>query len=282
MKKFFKNKKNVFIFLIVVLILSVLTFSTKMKNSREQPPFLQRISNDAMSIVTKVVTYPFNVICDCSNSVVDLFNTQQENDHLKRKIDELGQVKARNTSLENENLALKRTLKLKDTLSDYDLVICNVISRSPDSWTNLLIIDHGARSGIKKNMAVMSDSGLIGRVVEVNSTSSKVELITSTDKAANRFAVAAKSKKHKEIHGIITLINDKLAFTPIESKVKVKPGTQVYTSGMGGKSPKGLLVGTIYKISRDSYGLSNILEIKPAGNLNNPSIVTVVKRKVAD
>ena len=62
----------------------------------------------------------------------------------------------------------------------------------------------------------------------------------------------------------------------------MKPGTQVYTSGMGGKSPKGLLVGTIYKISRDSYGLSNILEIKPAGNLNNPSIVTVVKRKVAD
>ncbi|HBQ43907.1 MAG TPA: rod shape-determining protein MreC, partial [Lactobacillus acetotolerans] len=58
-----------------------------------------------------------------------------------------------------------------------------VISRSPDSWSDLLVINKGSTAGIRKNMAVMCGGGVIGRVVEVNAASSKVELITTTDKS---------------------------------------------------------------------------------------------------
>ena len=216
-------------------------------------------------------------------NVEDLFNTQAENDHLKKQIDNLAQTKARNSSLEAENTQLKQALKLKKTLTDYTIINGSVISRAADTWSDLLVIDQGSRAGVRKNMPVMSGKGVIGRVVEVNSTTSKVELITTTDKSTNKFAVEADAANGKKVHGVISVEgNNQLAFTQVVDGQKLKKGTQVYTSGMGGLSPKGLLIGTVTKTTRDTFGLSDVVEIQPAGNLNDPSVVSVIKRKVEE
>lgn len=283
MKNFFKNKKILATFIIIIMILSMLTVSVNLRNRRSAPTFIQKLGNDTMAIVTRVVKWPVSLITGSIDSVQNLVNAQNENDHLKKQIDDLAQTKARNSALESENTQLKQALKLKSTLSDYNIVNGSVISRSPDTWSDLLVINQGSQSGIEKNMAVMSGSGVIGRIIEVNRTSSKVELITSTDKSANRFAVEADAADGKKVHGIISVTNgNELAFTQIVDGHKLKKGTRVYTSGMGGRSPKGLLVGTVKKTTRDSYGLSDVIEIEPAGNINEPSVVSVIKRKVAD
>ncbi|MBP2057816.1 rod shape-determining protein MreC [Lactobacillus colini] len=283
MKNFFKNKKILATFIVVIVILSMLTISVNLRNRRSAPTFVQKLGNDTIAIVARVVKWPVSLFTGSIDSVQDLIDTQNENDHLRKQIDNLAQTKARNSALEDENTQLKQALKLKSTLSDYNIVNGSVISRSPDTWSDLLIINQGAQSGIKKNMAVMSGPGVIGRIVEVNRTSSKVELITSTDKSANRFAVEADAADGKKVHGIISVTSgNELAFTQVVDGRKLKRGTRVYTSGMGGRSPKGLLVGTVKKTTRDSYGLSDVIEIKPAGNINSPSIITVIKRKVAD
>ena len=130
-------------------------------------------------------------------------------------------------------------------------------------------------------MAVMSGSGVIGRIIEANAASAKVELITTTDKSANRFAVEAEATNGKKVHGIITVIGDKtLAFTQAVDSKKLKQGTRIYTSGMGGNSPKGLLIGKVAATTHDSFGLSDLIKVDPAGELNDPTTVTVIKRTV--
>lgn len=197
----------------------------------------------------------------------------------------MAQTKARNSSLEAENKQLKSALNLKNTLTTYTIVNASVISRSPDTWSDILIIDKGSSSGIKKNQAVMSGGGVIGRILEVNSATSKVELITTTDKSANRFSVEADAANGKKVHGIITVNSDdtnSLYFTQVVDSKKLKKGAKVYTSGLGGRSPKGLLVGTVAKTTRDSFGLSDLIEIKPAGSIGDASVVSVVERKVSE
>lgn len=163
------------------------------------------------------------------------------------------------------------------------MVNASVISRSADTWSDLLVINKGSSAGVQKNQAVVCDGGVIGRIIEVSAASSKVELITTTDKSANRFAVEATASKGKTVHGIITVNNNGgLSFTQVVDSRKIKAGTQVFTSGMGGNSPKGLLVGTVATTTRDSFGLSDVVKIKPAGDLNDPSVVTVIQRKVAN
>lgn len=282
MKKIIKSKKLLITVVMIVVVLGLLTISVGVRNRKSTPSFVQRVGNDTMAIVSRVVSWPVSLVTNSSKSVSDLVNAENENDHLKTKVDDLAQTKARNNALESENAQLKAALKLKDTLTNYDIITGSVISRASDSWSDILIINRGSQSGVEKNMAVMSGGGVIGRILEANRTSSKVELLTSTDKSANRFAVEAESTNGKKVHGIISVTDDnQLAFTQVIDGAKLKKGTKVYTSGMGGRSPKGLLVGTVKKTTRDNFGLSDVIDITPAGNLNDPSVVSIVKREVS-
>ncbi|KRL91359.1 rod shape-determining protein MreC [Lactobacillus kalixensis] len=283
MKKFLQNKKLLTTFVAIALVFIVLAGSVSLRNRRNSPLFIQSFGNDVVAIGSRIVDVPVGLISGGLNHVNDILNTEQENDYLKRQVTDLGQTKARNQALEAENKQLRDALKLKDTLTGYNLINASVISRSSDTWSDLLVIDKGSSSGIKKNQAVVCGGGVIGRINEVSAASSKVELITTSDRSANRFAVQAKASNGKNVHGIITVTsNNKLAFTQVVDSQKLKKGTKVYTSGMGGNSPKGLLIGTVAATTRDSFGLSNLIQINPAGEINDPSVVTVVSRKVAN
>lgn len=282
MKKFLQNKKLLSAFIIVIVIIVVLGGSVSLRNKRNSPLFIQSFGNDIVAVGSRIVDVPLGLISGGLNNVNSLLNTQQENDYLKSKVTDLGQTKARNQALAAENKQLKAALKLKNTLTGYSLINASVISRSPDTWSDLLVINKGSSSGIAKNQAVMCGGGVIGRVIEVSAASSKIELITTTDKSANRFAVQATATNGKIVHGLITVnTNGGLAFTQVVDSNKLKKGTKVYTSGMGGNSPKGLLIGTVEATTRDSFGLSNMINIKPAGEINDPSVVSVIVRKVA-
>ncbi|ARD06872.1 rod shape-determining protein MreC [Lactobacillus amylolyticus] len=282
MKKFLQNKKLLSAFIIVIVIIAVLGGSVSLRNKRNSSLFIQSFGNDIVAVGSRIVDVPLGLISGGLNNVNSLLNTQQENDYLKSKVTDLGQTKARNQALAAENKQLKAALKLKDTLTGYSLINASVISRSPDTWSDLLVINKGSSSGIAKNQAVMCGGGVIGRVIEVSAASSKIELITTTDKSANRFAVQATATNGKTVHGLITVnTNGGLAFTQVVDSNKLKKGTKVYTSGMGGNSPKGLLIGTVEATTRDSFGLSNMINIKPAGEINDPSVVSIIVRKVA-
>ncbi|AWN33345.1 MAG: rod shape-determining protein MreC [Lactobacillus helsingborgensis] len=283
MKKFLQNKKLLSACIIVVLIFAILGGSVSMRNKRNTPMIIQSFGNDVVAVGARIIDFPLSFVSGSLNNVHDLMNTQNENNYLKSKVTDLEQTKTRNATLEAENKQLKSALKLKESLTDYEKIQASVISRSPDSWSDLLIINKGTTAGLRKNMAVMSGGGVIGRVVEVNAASAKVELITTSDKSANRFAVEAQAVNGKKVHGIITVIgNNTLAFTQAVDGKKLKRGTKIYTSGMGGNSPKGLLVGTIATTTHDTFGLSDLVKITPAGELNDPSVVTIIKRKVDD
>lgn len=283
MKKFLQNKKLLSACIIVVLIFAILGGSVSMRNKRNTPMIIQSFGNDVVAVGARIIDFPLSFVSGSLNNVHDLMNTQNENNYLKSKVTDLEQTKTRNATLEAENKQLKSALKLKESLTDYEKIQASVISRSPDSWSDLLIINKGTTAGLRKNMAVMSGGGVIGRVVEVNAASAKVELITTSDKSANRFAVEAQAVNGKKVHGIITVIgNNTLAFTQAVDGKKLKRGTKIYTSGMGGNSPKGLLVGTIATTTHDTFGLSDLVKITPAGELNDPSVITIIKRKVDD
>lgn len=283
MKKFLQNKKLLSACIAVILAFTVIGGSVSLRNRRDTPLIIQSFGNDVVAVGSRIIDFPLSFVSGSLNNVHDLLNTQDENNYLKSKVTDLEQTKARNSSLEAENKQLKSALKVKNTLTDYNIIQASVISRSPDSWTDLLVINKGSTSGLRKNMAVMSGGGIIGRLIEVNAATAKVELITTSDKSANRFAVEAQAVNGKKVHGIITVIGNKtLAFTQAVDSKKLKRGAKIYTSGLGGNSPKGLLVGTISAKTHDTFGLSDLIKINPAGELNDPSVVSVIKRKVND
>lgn len=145
-----------------------------------------------------------------------------------------------------------------------------------------VIIDKGSAAGIKKNMPVLSGSGLVGRVSEVNRTNSKIELLSNSSESANRFAVQITNKSGSTVNGIVTGFDsnkNRIEMGNITSKTKIEKGDKVMTSGLGGIMPAGLLVGTVTATGTDNYGLASKVTIKPAADISNLSYVTVAVRQ---
>ncbi|WP_010622802.1 rod shape-determining protein MreC [Paucilactobacillus suebicus] len=280
MRKFFSNQRLVIIVVILVVCFGLMGGSVVLRNKRATPPLIQQFGNDIVGFASTIVALPANGLQSGFNSISELTNTYQENRQLKQQVTGLAQVKVRNQTLTTENKQLKKELKLNHSLTDYSTVTAAVMTRTPSSWQNQLIIDKGETSGVSKNMAVMSGSGLIGRISEVNKTNSKVELLSDSNEASNRFAIQITNKSGKTVNGIISGYQKStglLTMGDVTSKVSLKKGDKVITSGMGGVTPKGLYVGKVAKVSEDDYGLAKKIYITPATSFNDINIVTVAE-----
>ena len=84
-------------------------------------------------------------------------------------------------ALIEKNKELKKALKLQETLTDYQTVAANVITREPSSWNDTLVIDSGSKDGLTTGMIVMANGGVVGRITQVNKNSSKVALLISSE-----------------------------------------------------------------------------------------------------
>lgn len=282
MQKFFSNKRLIVLMVALLVCVGLVSVSVMVRDKKSTPPVVQQIGNDAVGIVATVTDAPANAINNGLDDIANLMNTYSENERLKSQLDSLAQTKVRNQALQRENKQLKKELKLNATLTDYDTVTAAVKSRSATDWRNMIILDKGSVSGLKKNMPVMSDKGIIGRIVEVNQTNSKVELISTDNNAANRFA-AQLVAHNKTVNGVISgykTASGELIMGQMSTDVTVPKGTKVYTSGLGGRTPKGLLIGTVTSVKKDDYGLANTVYLKPAGNLNDVSVVSVIRRTI--
>lgn len=282
MQKPFFNKKLVITMVSLITAFLLIAFSIFVRNDRSTPSFIQNIGNSAAGIVDKVVNAPVEGISRVTGSVSNLTDTYQVNAQLKKKLDSMNALQVENETLKQENKQLKQQLSLNKSLTSYSDISAYVISRSPSTWQNQIVISKGLNAGITKGSAVVSDKGLIGRVMEVNKNNSKVELVTTQDDAADRFAVQLIDNNGQTVNGLITGYDtdtNLLVMGQITSKENVKKGTQVITSGLGGTTPKGLFVGTVEKVVNQQAGLPTKIYIKPAADMTNLNVVTVAKRQ---
>lgn len=282
MQKPFFNKKLVITMVSLIIAFLLIAFSIFVRNDRSTPSFIQNIGNSAAGVVDKVVNAPVEGISRMTGSVSNLTDTYQENAQLKKKLDSMNALQVENETLKQENKQLKQQLSLNKSLTSYTDISTYVISRSPSTWQNQIVISKGSNAGITKGSAVVSDKGLIGRVMEVNKNNSKVELVTTQDDAADRFAVQLIDNNGQTVNGLITgydMDTNLLVMGQITSKENVKKGTQVITSGLGGTTPKGLFVGTVEKVVNQQAGLPTKIYIKPAADMTNLNVVTVAKRQ---
>ncbi len=275
MNHFFSNKKLIGLLVGVIGIVTLYTVS-----SRYAPTVVTKGINDVLALPARALSTPGNLLRDFVDSVNALTNTYEENQSLKRKIETTYELEAQVANLKKDNEKMKDQLDVVDGLNDYSLINASVIGRNPDSWLEQVIINKGSQNGVEMDMSVMSGNGLIGRVTEVNLTTSKITLLTSSDTANTRIAAMIQSDD-KVVYGTISndpSHNQQLIMTQIDQDGDIKEGDQVVTSGLGGISPRSLLIGSIESVKMDQYGLFKEATIKQSADTNDIRYVTLVKR----
>lgn len=255
-----KEKKLTTIKLIVIAIILLILLSISLIF-----PHSNTIIKDGVIMIEKVFMYPFTTLNK------EKGQTQSESYTIQKNV---------NSSLEKEIQELKSQLDLNRTLTEYEPINATVLSRNKSYWFNTITIDKGKKSGIEKNMAVITKNGLIGKISNLSEYSSEVKLITSND---TKFKVSVSIKTNEQDNYAILNGYDKntglIELSGIDKTTNINIGDNVLTSGLGELFPSGIYVGQVKEVKTDKYNLSKIAYIETGQDFNDIHYVTVLKVK---
>src|SRR4029453_1862597 len=143
---------------------------------------------------------------------------------------------------ENEVNRLRHALNYRER-SVFKLIAAEIVARDSSTWWRTVTINRGKRDGIEIDMPVATDEGLIGKITSVSDSVSVVLLISDEN-----CGVAAKVGGSREQgigfgERVTTGLTPSLNLNFLSKQADLKPGQKVYTSGVGGVFPSGLLIG---------------------------------------
>ena len=230
----------------------------------------QAIADFVQSPVTSISSGVSNYF----SSFANLRSAQSENDILKQKVQELELEKSANEHLQSENDRLRSLLNLKET-STYKVLTATIIGRDPNVWFDSSIIDRGSLHGVKLNMPVVSNGGLIGRVTAVGPLTAQFDLITR-DKSGVGGVVGEVGASN--VLGVVTGSSkrDVVEMKYVSGSVEVQPGQPVYTTGQDGIYPAGLKIGEIVEVQSGSATTPHQIFIRPSAGINSIKEVGVL------
>lgn len=217
------SRRGEYLVLILVIVLSV----TLMLLSAAEKGSVARAVSDT-------VLTPVQVVLSKGTSLVDL---RAENDELRQRLAQSSLELTRLRETEAESHRLRTMLDFRDN-SAYIVIAARVIAREAESGGTDYKIDKGVRDGLRKDLAVMTLDGLMGKITAVEPTSAYVRPLVSPN------CQVSVRLQHTRAQGILSWSKDEgtyLSFLPL--RTEVEPDEPVVTSGLGGVYPRGILVG---------------------------------------
>ena len=192
-----------------------------------------------------------------------------------------------NLRLEHENADLRQRLAADaETRSDNELlrkqlgldvagaprqVAAEVVLYAPDSYRQFVTINKGSKAGITPGLGVTSEGVLIGTIVDVQSTTARIMLVTDPE-----FKLAAKDQDTQAIGILRGQLGNGLLLDEIGQTDIIKPGDSVTTAGLGGLVPPGLLIGKVQSVNTRSNVVFQSAQIETEFRVSGLRFVYVV------
>ncbi len=264
MRRFHPRVITVIILLMIALSLLILNLSG----------FLQPVQNLVARPIISVQTWfalRFSALRDVLASPRDMATLRGE----------VNRLEAENALLQQEIISLREQAAEADVLAallnyarsqpQSRYLATNVIGRDVSPFIRSILIGAGSDAGISKGMPVVTSRGLVGRVVEVFATYSRVQLITDPENAVNvKF-------QESRTEGVLTAqLNGELVVDLIDLNAELSQGELVLTSGLGGKYPADIPVGAILSIHHRDYDLFQQATIQSSVEFDQLDIVLVI------
>ena len=196
-----------------------------------------------------LISIPENKIKDISYQLKTHFKIYDNYQNIDSELKLLKQEKLTNNFLKKENEKLR---KLMNESFDSNEIIAKVLTDKQSPFLKSIILNKGSRDKVKIGMAIVDDSYLVGKIIEVNYTNSRALLLTDLN---SKIPVILEPLGIQPIASGIGKDYGKIQYSKEEYKESFKTNeVVVYTSGHGGLFKPGLPVG---KISKDNSNRVN-------------------------
>ncbi len=272
------SKYLLFILTILCLLLVMLTFNTALFSG----PF-GTVAGYVVVPFQKGISSVGSWMNDRTEELVEIRDLLEENERLKKQIDELTIDITRLQQDKYELNNLRELYRLDAQYDDYDKVGARIIARDAGNWYSSFVIDKGYNEGIEENMNVMAGSGLVGIVVDVGPNWAKVTSIIADN--ANVSGKVLSTSDNLIVSGNLEMMADGvISFSQlIDSDNQVVEGDKIVTSSISDKYLPGILIGYINTICADPNNLTKSGSITPAvdfEHLEEVLVITQLKQQI--
>jgi rod shape-determining protein MreC len=259
---------------IVLLLLFALVLMSLRAKQRGGVEFFDALLMEICSPFQKATTLTVKTIQGTFRQYVFLVNLEKENRVLKQKIAELQEENHRMKEMKLTNERMRQLLQFREKNSP-SMIGAEVIGQDPSSWFKSVTIDKGEGDGVKKGMAVISPTGVIGQVLKTAPHYATVLLVTDYNSAIDCIVQRTRAKAILEGIG-----ENRCQLKYLLRADEAAVGDVVVTSGLGGNFPKGLRVGEIKKIDKRGHGVFQYAELVPSVDLTQLEEVFVIMEPI--
>jgi len=217
-----------------------------------------------------------NWLTDRSSGLRDSRALAEENADLRRQIDDLTEKNNQLIQSQDELDRLRALYELDKQYEDYTKVAAEVISKDPGNWYSSFVINKGSRDGLKVDMNVIGQGGLIGIITETGDNWAQVRSII--DDESNVSVMLTRTSNAFMVRGsLLERGNGKLEFFQMRDPEKeAAEGDAVVTSNISSKFLPGILVGYISEVNDDANELTRSGTIVPVADFTNLREVLVI------
>lgn len=180
-----------------------------------------------------------------------------------------------------ENTRLRSLVEWQST-APWPLKLARVVGAEPSNWWRGIILNLGSEDGVAVNDPVLTEQGLVGKVISVSSQSARVALVG--DPNCRVAAVLGDSG----LGGIITpsgkgASNRRIVdLQHLPGEANLEPGTEIRTSGSGGVFPSGIPIGRLLDSQTYEFGLYSGARVRLRADLDRLNLVWVVVSRSDD
>lgn len=261
-----------YITLFLFLLIPIIALDTSTRAPREYH-FYDRVILTVTSPLQTAVTWSLEKAVDAYQDYVYLWHTRQTNEELFRENRALQKTIAGLRESQAENTRLRNLLDFQEKLK-LTTVVARVIAKDVSTEFRALRINRGTAAGIQQGMAVITNEGIVGRVLRA--TSSTADVVTILDLLSAVDSIVERSRSRGVVEG---MTDDTCQLKFVLRTDDIQVGDLLVSSGLGGIYPKGVPVGTVLKVAKKPFGISQDVEVKPSVDFTRLEEVMVVTQQ---
>ena len=232
--------------------------------------YVMGIQNLPASMVQAAMTPIQDVFTQISRSIEgysvyfsNMKELYEENQALKDRVELLENQLHESELAAGENAALREYLGIRDRYESFRAVGAQVLGKSDGTYLQSITLNKGSSSGIKVNMPVITQNGLVGYVSQVSINSCRVNTILQYDTGVGVYVQRSGDVGLTDCpyamgeQGLLRVI-----YLPEDATLQI--GDRVVTGDLGDIYPSGLTVGHVIEIMPDTYNRTLTATIKPS------------------
>ena len=268
------TRRRPYVLLAVSLVFQILLLAVQVR----RPDGARLIRVWAVELLTpaeRAGSWAMDLIRGGWTGYISLFRANRENQRLREQV---GELTMRNSELESRAAEARRLAALfdfREAHADAPMLAARVIGGDAGAG-RAVYLNRGERDGVQPNMAVITPQGVVGKVLEVYSTTSQVLLLT--DKNGGAGALLANSRTQGAARGSGGPL---VQLDYVSNDQEVAVGERVLTSGMDKIFPKDLPLGVVVE-TRPGNPFKQI-QVRPAARLDQlEEVLILLERKQWD